>query len=197
MQPSERFFGLKFHRSSVRLFINFEVKTTEHFDFALCIAFEVRTVISVTLGLQINPSERLFGLQLHSSSVRLFINFEVRKPRLRSLRHFGVAQCWQAQHIAVHRSKAKSERTRQLRSEIESIEGRLKYLESKVSLSTLTMTFYQIVPKETEFGHKLKNGFKNRWDTLIWFFVFLTNIWPFILIGIGLIFGFRMWRKRK
>ena len=85
----------------------------------------------------------------------------------------------------------------QLRSEIESIEGRLKYLESKVSLSTLTITFYQIVPKETEFGHKLKNGFKNGWDNLIWFFVFLTNIWTFILIGIGLIFGFRMWRKRK
>lgn len=85
----------------------------------------------------------------------------------------------------------------QLRSEIESIEGRLKYLESKVSLSTLTMTFYQIVPNETEFGNKFKNGFKNGWDNLTWFFVFLTNIWPFILIGIGLIFGIRMWKKRK
>ena len=84
-----------------------------------------------------------------------------------------------------------------LRSEIESIEGRLKYLESKVSLSTLTMTFYQTVPNETEFGNKFKNGFKNGWDNLIWFFVFLTNIWPFILIGIGLIFGIRIWRKKK
>ena len=84
-----------------------------------------------------------------------------------------------------------------LRSEIESIEGRLKYLESKVSLSTLTMTFYQTVPNETEFGNKFKNGFKNGWDNLILVFVFLTNIWPFILIGIGLIFGIRIWRKRK
>lgn len=85
----------------------------------------------------------------------------------------------------------------QLRSEIESIEGRLKYLESQVSLSTLTMTFYQKVPNETEFGNKFKNGFKNGWDNLIWFFVFLTNIWPFILIGIGFIFGFKYWRSRK
>jgi hypothetical protein len=85
----------------------------------------------------------------------------------------------------------------QLRSEIESIEGRLKYLKSKISLSTLTMTFYQSVPNETEFGNKFKNGFKNGWDNLIWFFVILTNIWPFILIGIGLIFGIRMWKKRK
>ena len=85
----------------------------------------------------------------------------------------------------------------ELRSEIESIEGRLKYLESQVSLSTLTMTFYQTVPNQTEFGNKFKNGFKTGWDNLIWFFVFLINIWPFVLIGFGLLFGIRSWRKRK
>ena len=85
----------------------------------------------------------------------------------------------------------------QLRAEIESVEGRLKYLESKVSFSTLTMSFYQTVPNETKFGNEFKVGFKKGWDNLIWFFVILINIWPFILIGIGLIFGIRTWRKRK
>ena len=85
----------------------------------------------------------------------------------------------------------------QLRSEIESIEGRLKYLQSKISLSTLNITFYQSIPNETKFGKTFKNGFKNGWDNLIWFFVFLVNIWPFIIIGIGLIFGIKKWRKRK
>ena len=85
----------------------------------------------------------------------------------------------------------------QLRSEIESIEGRLNYLKNKVSLSTLTMTFYQSIPNETKFGNKFKNGFKSGWNNFIWFFVFLTNIWPFILIGIGLIFGIKIWRKRE
>lgn len=85
----------------------------------------------------------------------------------------------------------------ELRSEIESIEGRLKYIENKVALSTLTITFYQKVPKETEFGSKFKLGFSNGWDNLIWFFVFLINIWPFVLITIGLVFGIRFWRKRK
>lgn len=84
-----------------------------------------------------------------------------------------------------------------LRSEIESVEGRLKYLESKVSLSTLTMVFYEKVSDETEFGNKFKNGFRNGWDNLILFFVLLTNIWPFILIGVGLIFGIRIWKKKK
>lgn len=85
----------------------------------------------------------------------------------------------------------------QLRSEIESIEGRLKYLQNKVSFSTLTMTFYESIPNQTEFGPKIKNGFRNGWDNLIWFFVVLTNIWPFILIGLGLIIGIRLYSKRK
>ncbi len=85
----------------------------------------------------------------------------------------------------------------ELRSDIESVEGRLKYLENNVSFSTLTMTFYQKEPNETEFGNKFKSGFKTGWDNLIWFFVFLTNMWTFILIGIALILGIRIWRKKK
>jgi hypothetical protein len=85
----------------------------------------------------------------------------------------------------------------QLRSEIESIEGRLNYLKNKISLSTLTITFYEMTPNETAFGNKFKNGFKNGWENLIWFFVYLTNIWPFILIAIGLLFGINKWGGKK
>jgi hypothetical protein len=85
----------------------------------------------------------------------------------------------------------------QLRSEIESIEGRLKYLQNQVSFSTLTMTFYEDLPNQTEFGQKFKNGFRNGWDNLILFFVVLTNIWPFILIGLGLVVGLRIYRRKK
>ncbi|HLS29480.1 MAG TPA: DUF4349 domain-containing protein [Flavobacteriaceae bacterium] len=85
----------------------------------------------------------------------------------------------------------------QLRSEIESIEGRLKYLQDKVSLSTLTITFYESISGQTQFGKKFKKGFSNGWNNLIWFFVALTNIWPFILIILGLIFGIKIYRRRK
>lgn len=85
----------------------------------------------------------------------------------------------------------------ELRADIESVEGRLKYLQDRVSFSTLTMTFYETTPNETVFGQKFKNGFTNGWDNLIWFFVVLTNIWPFILIGLGLIIGIQLYRKRK
>jgi hypothetical protein len=85
----------------------------------------------------------------------------------------------------------------QLRSEIESVEGRLKYLESSVSLATLTIIFYEVTSIDNEFTYKFKNGFSNGWNNLIQFFVFLTNIWPFVFIIIGLFFGVRAYRRRK
>lgn len=85
----------------------------------------------------------------------------------------------------------------ELRSEIESVEGRLKYLQNKVTFSTLTMTFYESIPNETEFAQKFSKGFRSGWDNLIWFFVALTNVWPFILIGVGLIVGLRIHKRKK
>ena len=84
-----------------------------------------------------------------------------------------------------------------LRSDIESIEGRLNYLKDQVSFSTLSITFYQRVSTPSEFGQKFKDGFGNGWDNLIWFFVILTNLWPFILIIIALFIVRKMYRKRK
>ena len=85
----------------------------------------------------------------------------------------------------------------QLRADIESIEGRLKYLQNKVSFSTLTISFYKKIPQTTRFGQKFKDGFKNGWDNLIWFFVFLINIWPFIIIGIALVFSYKKYLKNR
>ena len=84
-----------------------------------------------------------------------------------------------------------------LRSEIESIESRLKVLNNQISYSTLNIKIYESISKQTEFGKKFKNGFKNGWDNLILFFVFLVNIWPFILINIVIIILFRVWKKRR
>ena len=83
-----------------------------------------------------------------------------------------------------------------LRGDIESIEGRLNYLENQVGLSTLHLTFYKSVSQETAFGKKFREGFQNGWDNLIWFFVGLVNIWPFLLLIPLLIWGIRRIRKR-
>lgn len=84
-----------------------------------------------------------------------------------------------------------------LRTEIESVEGRLRFLKNKIGFSTLTITFYEKIPSQTEFGNEFKDGFTNGWENLIWFFVVLTNLWPFILISIVLISMFYLRKKRK
>ncbi len=79
-----------------------------------------------------------------------------------------------------------------LRSEIESIEGRLKYLRNQVSLSTLHISFYKSHPQGgTKFGGKFSEGLVNGWHGIIWFLIGLTNLWPLLLIGIIAVFLIR------
>lgn len=84
----------------------------------------------------------------------------------------------------------------QLRTAIELIEGRLNYLENNSSFSTLSITFFETVPHKNEFLKEFKNGFKNGWENLIWFFVMLINIWPFILILFTGIIGLKLYNKK-
>lgn len=71
-----------------------------------------------------------------------------------------------------------------LREQIESREGRLRYLKDQVSLSTLHITFYQKLEVEEpnfEFFTKTADGFNNGFTGLMWVFIGLVNIWPLIL----------------
>ncbi|MCJ7772191.1 MAG: DUF4349 domain-containing protein [Desulfobacterales bacterium] len=85
----------------------------------------------------------------------------------------------------------------ELRSEIESIEGRLKYLENQIAYSTLTITFYEIVSTPVGFSNKFTLGLKNGWNNFVWFLVGIVNIWPFLLLGLIGIIGIRQYTKRK
>ena len=89
------------------------------------------------------------------------------------------------------------EQLAKLREDIESAEGKLKRLDDQVTLSTLDVTYYVRLDESPEFARYFRNGVGNGWENLVWFFVALLNIWPFILIVIALISGFRFNRKRK
>lgn len=85
-----------------------------------------------------------------------------------------------------------------IRTEIESAEGRLKYLSNQVKYSTLTVTFYD---KTSHFGfwYKMRNAFLNGWNNLLWVFVAIANLWAVVLFVIVIwivIFYFRR-QKRK
>lgn len=86
-----------------------------------------------------------------------------------------------------------------LRAEIESIEGRLRYLGDQSDYSSLNITYYKNIPKQyrTAFGNKFSEGFVNGWYNLVWFFVGLVNIWPFVLIIGALIFWCIRWIRNR
>jgi hypothetical protein len=84
-----------------------------------------------------------------------------------------------------------------LRSEIESIEGRMKYLANQVDYSTLSVNYYKKISVQAHFGEKIGQGFQNGWTGLIYFIILITTLWPFILIGLLVFYGIRFYLKRK
>jgi Domain of unknown function (DUF4349) len=69
-----------------------------------------------------------------------------------------------------------------VRAEIESMEGRLKYLSNQVSYSTLNLSYYQVVTTDYGFFTKVTRGLGQGWKNLLDFIVILVNLWPFALI---------------
>jgi hypothetical protein len=87
-----------------------------------------------------------------------------------------------------------------LQSEIESMEGRLKYLTDRISLSTLTVTFYEHSDRSFAFGHKILKGFSSGWKGFLWLIVVFVYLWPLWLIlftGLWVLLHFLKRKKLK
>jgi len=88
-----------------------------------------------------------------------------------------------------------------IREEIESRQGRLKYLQSQVSESTLHINFYKTTSETgatVSYGTKILNALKSGWNGISIFFLGLLHIWPFIiLVGVGVFFVRRLIIKNR
>ena len=85
-----------------------------------------------------------------------------------------------------------------LREDIESAEGRLKYLSSQIDLSTLTITFYKEIEAKTEKTNRFVEAFNDGIQAIENFGIFLVSIWPFaILISIVYLIVRRKFKKNK
>lgn len=84
-----------------------------------------------------------------------------------------------------------------IRTEIESGEGQLKLLADQVQYSTLRIEFYKITSTPAVFTYQLSSAFSKGWENLLTMLILAVDVWPFILIGIGLWFGFRKVAKKK
>ena len=95
------------------------------------------------------------------------------------------------------------EKLRVLREEIESKEGRLKYLKKQVSYSTIYLHItqnyeYKYEPeKEKNFFQRLFKSLDKGWKGFIVFVLFLFRIWPVILIGVFTFYYIRSIRRKK
>lgn len=89
-----------------------------------------------------------------------------------------------------------------IRQEIDAAEGKLRYIRSRVSMSTVTIAFYKVTETNggaTEsYASKAWASLKSGFNGLTGFFLVLLNIWPVIVIFVVVYVLYkRMTRKRK
>lgn len=88
-----------------------------------------------------------------------------------------------------------------IREEIEAKEGQLKYLESRVSESTITIEFYKIIAKKegvkTSYGSKIWTAIQSGFFSLSEFLISIISVWPFIIVFCVLTYFIRKRFKRK
>ncbi|PTQ99870.1 uncharacterized protein DUF4349 [Mucilaginibacter yixingensis] len=88
----------------------------------------------------------------------------------------------------------------EIRTEIETTQGQLNYLNKQIAYSSLQITFYTKrtdLPVIDQTGNRLLNSLKDGWSLLQHLFFGLIAVWPLLLIGVVLVALFRRWRKRR
>lgn len=129
-----------------------------------------------------------------------FIDIEARLKTQKELEKRYLALLNQAKNIKEILDIEKE--LNSIRQEIESKEGRLKYLQNKVSWSTIDVSIYKLQPQSANvsvsYFSKIWNAIKSGWNGLLSFFIGLLHIWPFLII-LSLIIWFikRKWAAKK
>ncbi len=87
-----------------------------------------------------------------------------------------------------------------IREEIEAKQGRLQYLENKVSMSTVNIEFYKITADTgvtQSYGQKMKHALQGGWNGISVFFLGILYLWPLFFLGIVVVIVLRIFLKKK
>ncbi len=88
----------------------------------------------------------------------------------------------------------------EIRSEIESAQGRLKYIDNQVNLSTVSLYIYQkleyrYIPEALpSFWQRLQEGVHSGWKGFSWFIILIFKLWPLWLISAV---GYLVYKKTR
>lgn len=89
----------------------------------------------------------------------------------------------------------------EIRSDIESTQGQLNYLNKQVAYSSLDITFYtqhvEKADKGTGLGYKLKTALADGWNILQSLFFGVITIWPVIIMLLIAYWLFKKWRRTR
>lgn len=114
-------------------------------------------------------------------------------------------------YVDILKTKAKTvqdvlkaeEQIRILQEEIEAKEGRLRFLQNRVSHSTIHLEIYQPVSfneapdmYQKSFGAKVGEGLSNGWAMVTNTSLLLINIWPLLILA-GLVYWRRHWIRAR
>ena len=87
-----------------------------------------------------------------------------------------------------------------IREEIEAKQGRLQYLQSQVSMSTVNIEFYKLTAESgitQSYGQKMKNALHGGWNGVSLFLLGILYLWPLFIFAIIIIIVIRIFLKRK
>jgi Domain of unknown function (DUF4349) len=88
-----------------------------------------------------------------------------------------------------------------IREEIEAKEGQLRYMQSQISMSTITIEFYKTVANEggatISYGSKIWNAITSGFNGISSFLIGLLSIWPFLIILAAAVYYIRKRFKKK
>ena len=89
----------------------------------------------------------------------------------------------------------------EIRTDIETTQGQLNYLNKQVAYSSLQITlFSKSISGKNEgnsFGYRFTNALSDSWQLIQSLFFGLITYWPLVLIIVIIIVLFRRWRRRK
>ena len=83
-----------------------------------------------------------------------------------------------------------------LRADIESVEGRLKYLSDQVDYSTIRISFYENTKYSKRFFVDLWDALKNGWQVFLHVLTLLANLWVVVFVFLLLRFGYKYYKRR-